>query len=194
VKVYLQVRVQGLFLDPITERPILVLRHEEGNRFLPIWIGAPEANAIALRLEGVEVPRPMTHDLLQGILEKLGASVSKVLICDLQESTYFAQIVLDVNGQETCIDARPSDAVALAVRFGCPIYINEKVFEKTQVLSKPITEDEVVKFKRDLKSLKPNDIIGQLLNGGLKNSAGREDDKEGEDEDSQDGETDDEQT
>ena len=153
---YLQVRVQGLFLDPITERPILVLRHEEGNRFLPIWIGAPEANAIALRLEGVEVPRPMTHDLLQGILEKLGASVSKVLICDLQESTYFAQIVLDVNGQETCIDARPSDAVALAIRTGAPIFVREEIFDRaTHAEEHTSAEEQVQKW---LEGLTPEEM------------------------------------
>jgi len=138
----------------------------------------------------------MTHDLIFSVIKTLGLTIKRVTITDIVENTYYSSLhIADPGGENLrLVDSRPSDAVALAVRFGCPIYINEKVFEKTQVLSKPITEDEVVKFKRDLKSLKPNDIIGQLLNGGLKNSAGREDDKEGEDEDSQDGETDDEQT
>jgi bifunctional DNase/RNase len=156
VKVFLQVRVQGLFLDPITERPILVLRYEEGNRFLPIWIGAPEANAIALRLEGVEVPRPMTHDLMQGILEKLSAKVAKVLICDLQENTYFAQIVLSANGQETTIDARPSDAVALAVRTGAPIFVRDEIFDRAAETSEPTSAEEQV--QRWLEGLAPEDL------------------------------------
>ncbi len=153
---FLQVRVQGLFLDPITERPILVLRHEEGNRFLPIWIGAPEANAIALRLEGVEVPRPMTHDLMQGMLEKLSAQVSKVLICDLQENTYFAQIVLSANGQEAIVDSRPSDAVALAVRTGAPIFVREEIFDRATKAEEPTNAEEQV--QRWLEGLTPEDL------------------------------------
>ena len=153
---FLQVRVQGLFLDPITERPILVLRHEEGNRFLPIWIGAPEANAIALRLEGVEVPRPMTHDLMQGMLEKLSAQVVKVLICDLQENTYFAQIVLSANGQEAIVDSRPSDAVALAVRTGAPIFVREEIFDRATKAEEPTTAEEQV--QRWLEGLTPEDL------------------------------------
>ena len=153
---FLQVRVQGLFLDPITERPILVLRHEEGNRFLPIWIGAPEANAIALRLEGVEVPRPMTHDLMQGMLEKLSAQVVKVLICDLQENTYFAQIILSAHGQEAIVDSRPSDAVALAVRTGAPIFVREEIFDRATKAEEPTTAEEQV--QRWLEGLTPEDL------------------------------------
>ncbi len=153
---FLQVRVQGLFLDPITERPILVLRHEEGNRFLPIWIGAPEANAIALRLEGVEVPRPMTHDLMQGMLEKLSAKIAKVLICDLQENTYFAQIVLFANGKETIVDSRPSDAVALAVRTGAPIFVREEIFDRATKAEEPTNAEEQV--QRWLEGLTPEDL------------------------------------
>jgi len=175
---------------------IIFLDETEGTRILPIWIGPMEAQAIAIRLSGYPSPRPMTHDLIFSVIKTLGLTIKRVTITDIVENTYYSSLhIADPGGENLrLVDSRPSDAVALAVRFGCPIYINEKVFEKTQVLSKPITEDEVVKFKRDLKSLKPNDIIGQLLNGGLKNSAGREDDKEGEDEDSQDGHTDDEQT
>lgn len=125
---YLPVRVQGLFVDPISERPILVLRHEEDHRVLPIWIGPNEAHAIAVRLEGVEAPRPMTHDLLQDVVEGLGASVLKVLICDLRDNTYYAQIILVAGGRETTVDARPSDAVALAVRVGAPILVREDIF------------------------------------------------------------------
>ena len=125
---YLPVRVQGLFVDPISERPILVLRHEGGERVLPIWIGPNEAHAIAVRLEGVEAPRPMTHDLLQGVVEGLGASLVKVLICDLRDNTYYARLVLEAGGRETTVDARPSDAVALAVRVGAPILVREDIF------------------------------------------------------------------
>jgi hypothetical protein len=126
---YLPVRVQGLFIDPISERPILVLRHEGDQRVLPIWIGPNEAHAIAMRLEGVEAPRPMTHDLLRGIVTQLGAEVQKVLISDLRDNTYFAQIVLRTGKVEITVDARPSDAVALAVRTGAPILVREDIFD-----------------------------------------------------------------
>lgn len=153
---YLPVRVQGLFLDPITERPILVLKQEGGDRVLPIWIGAPEANAIALRLEGVEVPRPMTHDLVCGILARLEAPILKVLIHDLQENTYFAQIVLSSGGQEKTVDARPSDAVALAVRTGAPIFVREEIFEQAgQGEEHKETAEQLQKW---LESLGPEDL------------------------------------
>lgn len=144
---------------------IIFLDETGGTRILPIWIGPMEAQAIAIRLSGYPSPRPMTHDLFFSLLRTLGLTVEKVRITDIVDNTYYSIIrVMDMDGgNKRDIDARPSDAVALAVRFGCPIYISERVFEKTQVLSKPITEDEVVKFKQDLKNLKPNDIISQLF-------------------------------
>ena len=143
---------------------IIFLDETGGTRILPIWIGPMEAQAIAIRLSGYPSPRPMTHDLFFSLLRTLGLTVEKVRITDIVDNTYYSSIRVRnmAGGNEHDIDARPSDAVALAVRFGCPIYISERVFEKTQVLSKPISEDEVVKFKQDLKNLKPNDIINQL--------------------------------
>ncbi|OGS07747.1 MAG: hypothetical protein A2270_04895 [Elusimicrobia bacterium RIFOXYA12_FULL_51_18] len=170
---------------------IIFLDETTGTRILPIWIGPMEAQAIAIRLSGYPSPRPMTHDLFFSLLKSLELTVEKVRITDIVDNTYYSviQVVDRDGGNRRDIDARPSDAVALAVRFGCPIYINERVFEKTQVLSKPITEDEVVKFKHDLKNLKPNDIISQLLNtrhhpsGGDAGENGDEDEeKEGENE------------
>ena len=144
---------------------IIFLDESGGTRILPIWIGPMEAQAIAIRLSGYPSPRPMTHDLIFATLKTLGLKVEKVTITDIVDNTYYSNIrVTGPEGQNpVSIDSRPSDAVAVAVRFGCPIYISEAVFAKTQVLSKPITEDEVVKFRQDLKSLKPNDIINQLL-------------------------------
>ncbi len=170
---------------------IIFLDETEGTRILPIWIGPMEAQAIAIRLSGYPSPRPMTHDLLFSVIKTLGLTLKKVVIDDIVQNTYYASLHIaapDGGGPRT-VDARPSDAVALAVRFGCPIYINEKVFARTQVLSKPITEDEVTRFKHDLKNLKPNDIIGQLLGGGPQ--SGQEGQERGEDEE---GEEDDEQT
>jgi bifunctional DNase/RNase len=173
---------------------IIFLDETEGSRILPIWIGPMEAQAIAIRLSGYPSPRPMTHDLIFSVIKTLGLTVKKVVITDIVENTYYSSLHLaDPDGKNPrLIDARPSDAVALAVRFGCPVYINEKVFGKTQVLSKPITEDEVTKFKHDLKNLKPNDIIGQLLGGGLQGGGPKEQDQE--DEEQEEGGEDDEQT
>lgn len=170
---------------------IIFLDETEGTRILPIWIGPMEAQAIAIRLSGYPSPRPMTHDLIFSVIKTLGLTVKRVTITDIVENTYYSQLHLaEPDGSHLrLVDSRPSDAVALAVRFGCPIFINENVFEKTQVLSKPITEDEVVKFKEDLKNLKPNDIIGQLHSRGQDEPGG-----DGESEEDQEGEEDDEQT
>ena len=170
---------------------IIFLDEIEGSRILPIWIGPMEAQAIAIRLSGYPSPRPMTHDLIFSVIKTLGLTVKRVTITDIVENTYYSQLHLaEPDGSNMrLVDSRPSDAVALAVRFGCPIFINENVFEKTQVLSKPITEDEVVKFKADLKNLKPNDIIGQLHSRGQDEPGG-----DGESEENQEGEEDDEQT
>lgn len=162
---------------------IIFLDEIEGSRILPIWIGPMEAQAIAIRLSGYPSPRPMTHDLLFSVIKTLGLTLKKVVITDIVENTYYSSLFLaePAGGGQRVVDSRPSDAVALAVRFGCPILINERVFGKTQVLSKPITEDEVVKFKHDLKNLKPNDIIGQLLGGEPTNQQEKEEEG-GEDE------------
>jgi len=163
---------------------IIFLDEIEGTRILPIWIGPMEAQAIAIRLSGYPSPRPMTHDLIFSVIKTLGLTLKKVVITDIVENTYYSSLHLAEpdGGNPRLVDARPSDAVALAVRFGCPVYINEKVFGKTQILSKPITEDEVVKFKHDLKNLKPNDIIGQLMSGGLSGGAAKEGGEGGEEE------------
>jgi len=174
---------------------IIFLDETGGTRILPIWIGPMEAQAIAIRLSGYPSPRPMTHDLFFSILKTLELTVEKVVITDIVDNTYYSviQVTDKGGGNRRDIDARPSDAVALAVRFGCPIFINERVFEKTQVLSKPITEDEVAKFKLDLKNLKPNDIISQLLNTRHQ-PPGEGGEEEGEEEEGKEGEGEDEQT
>lgn len=173
---------------------IIFLDETGGTRILPIWIGPMEAQAIAIRLSGYPSPRPMTHDLFFSLLKTLELTVEKVRITDIVDNTYYSTIrITDKDGgNRRDIDSRPSDAVALAVRFGCPIYISERVFEKTQVLSKPITEDEVVKFKRDLKNLKPTDIIGQLFAGRRKPGEGG-DGEEGNGNEETEGEEEDEQ-
>ena len=159
----LEVRIYSIATS-LTES-IIFLDETGGSRIIPIWIGPMEAQAIAIRLSGYPSPRPMTHDLFFSLLKTLGLKVDKVTITDIVDNTYYSAVYIsDKDGKKKPeVDSRPSDAVALAVRFGCPIYISERVFEKTQVLSKPITEGEVEKFKQELKNLKPNDIISQLL-------------------------------
>ena len=119
--------VKGLMLDPTSNVPIVILRDEEGSEYLPIWIGVFEANAIALKLEGVEPPRPMTHDLMASLIASLEAEVVRIVICDLQESTFHARVVLQSQNGEIEIDARPSDAIAIASMQHAPIYVAEDV-------------------------------------------------------------------
>ena len=126
---YDPVSIQALLMDPLTGQPILVLRSEGEGRILPIWIGPAEAHAIAVEMEKVAVPRPMTHDLLCHILERAELNVRRVQITDLRENTYIAEIVLESSGAEILVDARPSDAVAVAVRTGAPIFVRQTVFD-----------------------------------------------------------------
>ncbi|MBI5238849.1 MAG: bifunctional nuclease family protein [Elusimicrobia bacterium] len=131
---------------------IIFLEELTGNRLLPIWIGITEGQAIAIRFSGIVLPRPLTHDLLLGTITQLGYTVQKVVVCDIKDNTFYARVrVVNKEGQAADLDSRPSDAIAVAVRAGCPIFVEEKVFANCQTLSKPITEDEVSKFKADLK-------------------------------------------
>ncbi len=141
---------------------IIFLEELSGNRLLPIWIGITEGQAIAIRFSGIVLPRPLTHDLLLGTITQLGYTAQKVVVCDIKDNTFYARIRVIKDGQTVDLDSRPSDAIAVAVRAGCPIYVEEKVFANCQTLSKPITEDEVGKFKADLKNLKPEDIFKDL--------------------------------
>ena len=119
----LEMKVRGLTLDPLSNMALVILRDLEGNRALPIWVGIPEANAIALEIEQVPTPRPMTHDLIKNILEGINASVTRVVVNDLRDSTFYATISLSLQGKEFHIDSRPSDAIAVALRVKAPIYV-----------------------------------------------------------------------
>ena len=131
-------------VDPIKEMPILVLKDDGDGRILPIWIGQHEANAIALQLEGIRVPRPMTHDLLGQVLKSVGASVSEVRIRDMRGHTFFADLVLLVQGRQVSVDARPSDAVALAVRAGADILVESSLYQRSAERATPDGEDDLV--------------------------------------------------
>ena len=141
---------------------IVFLEELEGDRLLPIWIGLAEGQAIAIRFSGIVLPRPLTHDLLLASIKALGWDVQRVVVTDLKENTFYAEMHLKRDGEEKLVDSRPSDAIALAVRAGCRMFVKERVFSRCQVLSKPISEDEVSKFKDELKSLRPEDIFKDL--------------------------------
>lgn len=143
----------------ITES-IIFLDEINGIRLLPIWIGPFEAQAIAIKMSGYISPRPMTHDLIYKIINKLGIKIKKVSIKNIEDNTYFASIFLEKDGEMIEIDSRPSDAIALSVRCGCQIFVNEKIFDTVQTITKPITEEEVNDFKEKLKNMTPKDIIG----------------------------------
>ena len=159
-----RMKVAGLTIDPFSNSPIMVLKDEATDESLPIWIGILEATAIASELEDIKFSRPMTHDLLKNILVSAGARVGKVEVIDLKENTFYALIHLIQGDKTQAIDARPSDAIALALRFGAPIFVEEKVLE----LSKASTEaqagqpevkgEEGKKWADILEGLKPEDF------------------------------------
>lgn len=153
-------------LAQVVDRCIVVIEEVGGPRLVPIWIGIFEGGAIAAELTGQAPPRPMTHDLLAAILRSSHITMDKVVITDLRDNTYFAEIHLRTNGATTVIDARPSDALALAVRTHCLLYVSEAVFSKCPELLKPISEDEVKKFKEELKNMKPEDFFKDIKNKG----------------------------
>ncbi|HBL16766.1 MAG TPA: bifunctional nuclease family protein [Elusimicrobia bacterium] len=141
---------------------IVFLEELAGERLLPIWIGLAEGQAIAIRFSGIVLPRPLTHDLLLASYKALGWAVDKVVVTDLKENTFYATIFVSKDSEVREVDSRPSDAIAVAVRAGCKMFVSECVFDRCQVLAKPISEDEVSHFREELKSLKPEDIFKDL--------------------------------
>jgi bifunctional DNase/RNase len=126
--------IEGIRVSLMSYQRVIILKEKDADRYLPIWIGPAEADAIAVRLQEVAVPRPLTHDLLRQVLERLGAEVNSVIVCDLSNDTFYAKIMLSVNGDTVEIDSRPSDAIALAVRSQVPIFAEDTVLERAGVL------------------------------------------------------------
>ena len=156
----LEMKVRGLTLDPLANTALVILRDLEGTKALPIWVGIPEANAIALEIEQVPTPRPMTHDLIKNIVEGVRATVTRVVVNDLKDSTFYATIFLSLQGQEVRIDARPSDAIAVALRAKAPIYVTLDVIERAgsiDLTGQDATE-EPEKLKEWLDNIKPEDF------------------------------------
>ncbi|MBS1817728.1 MAG: bifunctional nuclease family protein [Acidobacteria bacterium] len=154
----IEMTIKGLMVDPITNAPIVVLRDGEGQRVLPIWVGIFEANAIALQIENVTTPRPMTHDLLRNVIQDLKATVERVVVCDVQENTFYARIHLDQGGQPLIIDARPSDAIALALRARAPIFVEESVLEHAKSVDFAADKPDAERLHKWLESLDPDDL------------------------------------
>ena len=150
--------IKGLMVDPVTNMPIVILRDKVGERVLPIWVGIFEANAIALQIENIATPRPMTHDLLRNVISDLNGRVDRIVVTDLKETTFYALIYLSVGSETVAVDARPSDALALALRTQAPIFVEEHVIDsaKTVDLSQePASADRLQKW---LESLDPEEL------------------------------------
>ncbi len=153
--------IYGVSFDMVGKQPIVLLKTVDSNKFLPIWIGHPEAAAILMKLQGASPPRPMTHDLLSDVLGELEASCSRVAVTELRENTFYASITLAVNGREVEIDSRPSDALALAVRANAPIFAAEDVITESAIEFEhdvEDTEEVVTKFKQFLDQVSPEDF------------------------------------
>jgi bifunctional DNase/RNase len=153
--------IYGVSFDMVGKQPIVLLKTTEGNKFLPIWIGHPEAAAILMKLQGASTPRPMTHDLLTEMLSQLDARVTKIAVTELRDNTFYALITIAVNGSELEIDSRPSDAIALAVRSGAPIFAADAVIEESAIEfeHEDVNEDEIVEeFKKFLDDVSPEDF------------------------------------
>lgn len=125
-------KVTGIAIDPLTNSPIVILKNEGGDKILPIWVGYLEASSIAMELEQIQRPRPVTHDLMKNIFDKLDFKLSRIEVTDLKDNTFYANIYLQNNGKEHVFDARPSDAIAVAIRTGAPIYVSKEVIENAQ--------------------------------------------------------------
>ena len=154
----IEMTIKGLMVDPITNMPIIILRDKDGQRVLPIWVGVFEANAIALQIENVTTPRPMTHDLLRNVIHDLKADILKIVVSDLKENTFYALIHLQVNGEPLAVDARPSDAIALALRTRAPILVEEAVIDNAKTVDFTADRADSDRLQKWLESLDPDDM------------------------------------
>ena len=156
----IQVHLHGLGFDEQNKQPVVILKEDEGLRVVPIWIGHPEAMAIMLAIQGGAPPRPLTHDLLMGVIGATGFEVDRVEITRVEDSTFYASLVLRDSGRTMTLDARPSDCLALAVRSGCPVFVDEEVMSTSGIVPDEDAEQEVAKFRDFLDHVDPEDFIG----------------------------------
>jgi uncharacterized protein len=153
-----EMKIRGLMVDPVTNMPIVVLKDVSGTAILPIWVGVYEANAIALEIEKVSTPRPMTHDLIRNVLFGLETSVKKVVVSDLKDDTFYAVIWLEKGGEMISIDSRPSDALAIALRLDCPIYVEETVLKTSKSVAAVAEVGTNEELRKWLENLNDEDL------------------------------------
>jgi len=153
-----EMKIRGLMMDPVTNMPIVILKDTNGGQILPIWVGIYEANAIALEIEKVTTPRPMTHDLIKNVLTGLETGVKKVVVSELKDDTFYAVIWLERNGSLISIDSRPSDALALALRLDCPIYVDEQVLKNSKSAANVSDKAGSEELRRWLEGLNDEDF------------------------------------
>ena len=153
-----EMQIRGLMMDPVTNMPIIVLKDVASDQILPIWVGIFEANAIALELEKTTTPRPMTHDLLQNLARGLNAEVTRVVVSELRDDTFYAVIWMDHEGETVALDARPSDAIALALRWDCPIYVNRTVLESSKQSNAGPQNIDTEEMRRWLENLNDDEM------------------------------------
>ena len=154
----IEMTIKGLMVDPITHMPIIILRDRDGQRVLPIWVGIFEANAIALQMENISTPRPMTHDLLRHAIEDLGGTVTKVVIADLRDNTFYALIHVEIRTEAVAIDARPSDAIALALRTQAAIFVEESVIDGAKSIDFGTDRADSDRLQKWLESLDTDEL------------------------------------
>jgi hypothetical protein len=154
----IEMTIKGLMVDPITNMPIVLLKDKDGDRVLPIWVGIFEANAIALQIENIATPRPMTHDLLRNIIADLDGQVDRVVVSDLKDNTFYAVIHMTVKGERVAVDARPSDAIALALRSRAPILVDETVIDNAKTVDFSSERADSDRLQKWLESLDPEDL------------------------------------
>ena len=154
----LEVKVRGLMIDPVSNMPIIILKNENGDQVLPIWVGIFEANAIAMELEKIVSPRPMTHDLLKDVITALSGGMEKVVITDLRDNTFYALIHIKGADGSIVVDARPSDAIALALRAGVSIHIEDRVMEQSSATGEDSAAEEAERLRRWLEKIDPQEL------------------------------------
>ena len=160
-----EMTIYGVSFDLVGKQPIVLLKTADGNKFLPIWIGHPEAAAILMKLQSQAPPRPMTHDLVTDMLEQLGAQVVRITVTELRENTFYAQITVQLDGSEIEVDSRPSDAIALAIRAEAPIFAADRVIEESAIEfeGEEVNEEEIVdEFRKFLENVTPDEFAADV--------------------------------